>query len=67
MRDPETGQYAKARNTNLNEDLGKVRRARVVACYGAHYCLLSYLTAQFLGEWSRPVTLHLTLPTVLIE
>ena len=36
MRDPETGQYAKARNTNLNEDLGKVRRARVMACCGAH-------------------------------
>ena len=26
MRDPESGQYARARNTNLNEDLGKARR-----------------------------------------
>lgn len=30
MRDPESGQYARARNTNLNEDLGKVRRMRIL-------------------------------------
>ncbi len=27
MRDPATGDYARARNTNLNEDLGKVSAA----------------------------------------
>ena len=30
MRDPESGNYARARNTNLNEDLGKVWRPRVL-------------------------------------
>ena len=24
MRDPDSGEYARARNTNLNEDLGKI-------------------------------------------
>jgi len=48
MRDPATGDYARARNTNLNEDLGKVRssgalhaveqkgRCRVGCAWAAH-------------------------------